>query len=114
MSQEDYDEEFDEEEEWEYFEVEEKEAFKDRVSIWDIIKLVLLFGFFALFFVYFRFWDVFAGWLAFGNENPEIGYSRLIYLTLVLFPVAASFFLVELVKVSKTLFIPKKETADKE
>jgi len=114
MSQEDYDEEFDEEEEWEYFEAEEKEPFKDRVSIWDIIKLVLLFGFFALFFVYFRFWDVFAGWLAFGTENPEIGYSRLIYATLLLFPVAASLFLVGLVKASKTLFIPKKETASKE
>ena len=110
MSSDDYDDDFDEEEAWEYFEEEEKEALRDRVSIKDIIKLVLLFVFFTGFFVYFRFYDSIAGFLAFGSEPVEIGYSRLLYFTLVAFPVLAAFFLVGLVNVSKTLFIPRKES----
>ena len=105
---EDYDDEFDdEEEEWEYFEEKDKEALRDKVSIKDILKLVGLFIFFALIFLYFRYWNVFAGWLSFGSE--ELGQSRLLYITLLLFPVAAIFFIVGLVDVSKTFFIPKRE-----
>ncbi|NHJ39116.1 MAG: hypothetical protein FK731_03715 [Asgard group archaeon] len=116
MSSDDYDdyddEEFDDidEEEWEYFREEEREALKDRVSIKDIIKLVLMFVFFVAFFVYFRFYDSIAEFLAFGSDNVEIGYSRLLYFTLVAFPVLGAFFLVGLVNVSKTLFIPRKES----
>ena len=46
MSSDDYDdEEFDdeEEEEWEYVEEVERESFRDRVAIKDILKLVALF-----------------------------------------------------------------------
>ncbi|NHJ47774.1 MAG: hypothetical protein FK733_08300 [Asgard group archaeon] len=109
MSSDDYDDEFDEEEEWEYFEEEEKEALRERVSIKDILKLGLLFVFFTGFFLYFRFYDEIAGFLKFGDPL-ELGYSRLLYFTLVAFPVLAAFFLVGLVNVSKTLFIPRKET----
>ncbi|NHK29923.1 MAG: hypothetical protein FK730_01135 [Asgard group archaeon] len=117
MSSEEYDDEdYDDidEEEWEYFAEEEKEALRDRVSIKDIIKLVLMFVFFAAFFVYFRFYDSIANFLAFGNENVEIGHSRLLYFTLIAFPVLGAFFLVGLVNVSKTLFIPQKETLTEE
>jgi hypothetical protein len=110
MSYDDYDdEEFDEFEEWEYEEKEvtEKESFRDRVSIWDIVKLVLLFVYFAGIFLFFRFWNVFADWLAFGSE--QLGETRLIYLTLLLFPPVAALFIVGLVKVSRTLFIPPKK-----
>ncbi len=115
MSSKDYDddeyyteiEEEEKEEEWEYSEDEEKEKLRDRVSIWDIVKLIGLFAAFALFFLYFRYWDFFVNLLSFGNE--EYGLSRLIVITIFLFPVAAAFFLTGLVKVSKTLFIPAKE-----
>lgn len=114
MSSKDYDDdeyyteiEEEEEEEWEYFEEEDKEKFTDRVSIWDIVKLIGLFAAFALFFLYFRYWDFFANLLSFGNE--ELGLSRLIMITIFVFPVAAGFFLTGLVKISKTLFIPTKE-----
>jgi hypothetical protein len=113
MSSDDYDDEdYDDidEEEWEYFEEEEKEALRDRVSIKDIIKLVLMFVFFAAFFVYFRFYDNIANFLAFGSDIPEIGHSRLLYFTLIAFPVLGAFFLVGLVNVSRTLFIPQKES----
>ena len=105
------DDEYDDEEEleeWEYFEEEEREALRDRVSIKDIIKLVLLFGFFACFFLYFKYWDFFVKILSFGDS--EMGRSRLIFLTVVFFPFLAAFFLTGLVKVSKALFIPQKET----
>ena len=112
MSSDEYDdEEFydeEEEEEWEYFEEEEKVPFRDRVSIKDIIKLVLLFVVFAAFFLYFRFWDSLVTILAFGSE--DLGRSRLLYATLVLFPFLAALFLKFLVDVSRTLFIPPKET----
>ncbi|MBN1328974.1 MAG: hypothetical protein JXA54_05830 [Candidatus Heimdallarchaeota archaeon] len=108
-----YDDEF-EEEEWEYFEEEEKESLRDRVSIKDILKLIGLFIFFVLFFLYFRYWNVFANWLAFGAENGEIGNSRLIYFTLVFFPVAAAVFIAGLINVSKTFFIPQKQSKAKE
>jgi hypothetical protein len=111
MSSDEYDDEYDELEEWEYFEEEEREALREKVSIKDIIKLVLLFVFFAGFFLYFRYYDVFAEWLAFGSEPVEIGYSRLLYFTLLAIPVLGGIFLVGLVNVSKTLFIPKKESA---
>ena len=116
MSSKDYDddeyyteieEDEEEEEEWEYSEEEDRESFRDRVSIWDIIKLIGLFVAFALFFLYFRFWSFFENLLAFGNE--EMGFSRMIIITILLFPVAAAFFLTGLVKVSRTLFIPAKE-----
>ena len=110
MSSDDYnDDDFDDDTAWEYFEEEEREALRDRVSIKDIIKLVLMFVFFAGFFVYFRFYNSIAEFLAFGSENVEIGYSRLLYFTLIAFPVLGAFFLVGLVNVSKTLFIPRKE-----
>ncbi|MFW9922997.1 MAG: hypothetical protein ACFFDW_06880 [Candidatus Thorarchaeota archaeon] len=113
MSTDDYDdeefEEEDEEEEWEYFEEEEKKSFRDRVSIWDIVKLVVLFIAFAGFFLYFRFWNFLTNLLAFSGEQ-ELGQSRLIYFTLVFFPFAATLFITGLVKVSRTLFIPPKET----
>ena len=121
MSSKDYDDdeyyteiedEEEEEEEWEYFEEEDKEKLRDRVSIWDIIKLIGLFAAFALFFLYFRFWDFFVNLLSFGNE--ELGFSRLVFITIFLFPVAAAFFLAGLVKVSKTLFIPTKEAPVKD
>ena len=110
MSSDDYDdEEFDdEEEEWEYIEEEEKVPFRDRVSIKDIIKLVLLFVVFAGFFLYFRFWDNLVTLLAFGSE--DLGRSRLLYATLVLFPFLGALFLKFLVDVSRTLFVPPKET----
>lgn len=111
MSSDDYDDEEyyedDEEEEWEYLEEMEKESLKDRVSIKDIIKLVLLFGAFACFFLYFKFWDFFVKIVSFGNA--EMGRARLIYFTIVFFPFLAALFLTGLVKVSKTLFIPRKE-----
>ncbi|MHA1557619.1 MAG: hypothetical protein ACTSPM_11880 [Candidatus Heimdallarchaeota archaeon] len=117
MSSKDYDddeyyteiEEEEEEEEWEYSEDEEKEKLRDRVSIWDIVKLIGLFAAFALFFLYFRYWDFLVNLLSFGNE--DYGLYRLIFITILLFPVAAAFFLTGLVKVSKTLFIPAKETS---
>ncbi|MHA1213361.1 MAG: hypothetical protein ACTSSH_13000 [Candidatus Heimdallarchaeota archaeon] len=123
-TEEDFDDEFDdEEEEWEYFEEEDKESLRDRVSIKDILKLVGLFIFFALIFLYFRYWDFFANLLSFGNTelgqsanllsfgNTELGQSRLLYFTLLLFPVAAVFFIVGLVDVSKTFFIPRRESS---
>ena len=118
MSSKDYDDdeyyteiedEEEEEEEWEYFEEEDKESFRDRVSIWDVVKLLGLLVAFALFFLYFRFWNFFENLLAFGNE--ELGFTRMITITIFLFPVAAAFFLTGLVKVSRTLFIPTKEEA---
>lgn len=111
MSDEYYDdEEFEDEEEWEYFEEEERVSFRDRVSIWDIIKLVLLFVWFAGFFLYFRFWNFFVGVLSFGGET-ELGQSRMIYLTLLLFPFLAVLFLTGLIKTSRKVFIPPKEEA---
>ncbi|MHA1188502.1 MAG: hypothetical protein ACTSSK_16885 [Candidatus Heimdallarchaeota archaeon] len=106
MSSDDYDDEeyYDEEdeEEWEYDDdIIEKQRLRDRVSIKDIIKLVMLFVFFAGFFLFFKYWDFFV----------DFGQSRLIYLTLVLFPFLAAIFIVFLVQVSKTLFIPAKKTA---
>ena len=101
-----YDDEEDEEE-WEYLEDVEKESLIDRVSIKDIIKLVLLFGAFACFFLYFRYWDFFVNLVSFGDT--EMGRARLIYFTIVLFPFLAALFLTGLVKVSRTLFIPAKE-----
>lgn len=116
MSSDDYDDEEyyddEDEEEWEYEEdIIEKQRLRDRVSIKDIIKLVLLFVFFAGFFLFFKFWDFFVDVFTIGNEAVEFGQSRLIYLTLVLFPFLASIFMVFLVQVSKTLFIPEKKTA---
>ncbi len=109
MSSDDYeDEEFDEIEEWEYFEEEERPSFRDRVAIKDIIKLLLLFVAFAGFFLYFRFWDFFVGLVSFGSE--ELGQSRMLYFTLIMFPFVAALFLVGLVNVSKTLFIPPRES----
>jgi len=102
-----YDDEEDEEE-WEYFEDEEKVPFRDRVSIKDIIKLILLFVVFAGFFLYFRYWDSLVTLLAFGSE--DLGRSRLLYATLILFPFLAALFLKFLIDVSKTLFIPPKES----
>ena len=112
MSDEYYDDDEDAIEEWEYVEEEVKDevAFKDRISIWDIIKLVLLFVAFAGFFIYFRFWDFFAGLLRFGGSE-ELGNSRLLYATFILFPLAAGIFLKYLADVSTKLFIPPKETA---
>ncbi|NHJ86803.1 MAG: hypothetical protein FK734_15170 [Asgard group archaeon] len=104
----DYEDE-EEEEEWEYFEEEEAKTLRDRVSIKDILKLIGLFILFAGFFLYFRFWDDIASWFTFGGAN-ELGNSRLLYLTLLLFPVLASLFIVGMVDVSKTFFIPQKET----
>ncbi len=112
-----YDDEFDdeeEEEEWEYFEEEEKESLRDRVSIKDILKLIGLFIFFTIFFLYFRYWNVFANWLTFGSEDIELGNSRLIYFTLLFFPVAAAVFIAGLINVSKTFFIPQKKSIAKE
>jgi hypothetical protein len=112
VSSDDYDDEFyddeEDEEEWEYFEEEEKVPFRDRVSIKDIIKLVLLFVVFAAFFLYFRYWDSLVTLLSFGSE--DLGRSRLLYATLVLFPLLGALFLKFLVDVSRTLFIPPKET----
>lgn len=109
MSSEDYDdEEIEELEEWEYVEEEEKVSLLDRVSIKDIIKLILLFVAFAGFFLYFKFWDFFAGLLRFGSTE-ELGNSRLLYLTLLLFPFAAGIFLKHLTEVSLKLFVPPKE-----
>jgi len=116
MSSDDYDDEEyyddEDEEEWEYADEEiEKQRLRDRVSIKDIIKLVLLFVFFAGFFLYFKYWSFFVDIFTIGNEAVEFGQSRLIYLTLVLFPFLASIFIAFLVQVSKTLFIPAKKTA---
>ena len=110
MSSDDYeDDEFDEIEEWEYFEEEERPSFRDRVAIKDIIKLVLLFVAFAAFFLYFRFWDFFVGLVSFGSE--ELGQSRMLYFTLLVFPFFAGLFILGVVNVSKALFIPPKESA---
>jgi hypothetical protein len=107
---------FEEFEEWEYFEEEEEEKkekkervpLKDRVSIMDIVKLGLVFVFFTAIFLYFRFWDFFASIFAFGNE--ELGQSRLLYLTFLLFPFIGGLFLMSLVRTTKILFIEEKET----
>ena len=115
MSSDDYDDEEyyddeEDEEEWEYSDEEiEKERLRDRVSVKDIIKLVMLFVFFVGFFLYFRYWGTFKEWFTWGNEDIQLGESRLIYLTLVLFPFLASIFIVFLVQVSRTLFIPTKK-----
>jgi len=117
MSSDDYDDEEyydeeDEEEEWEYDDdIIEKQRLRDRVSIKDIIKLVMLFVFFAGFFLYFKYWDFFVDVFTVGSEDIAFGQSRLIYLTLVLFPFLAAIFIVFLVQVSKTLFIPEKKDA---
>ncbi|MHA1126597.1 MAG: hypothetical protein ACTSO7_14340 [Candidatus Heimdallarchaeota archaeon] len=118
MSTDDYDDEefedFEDEddEEWEYVDDEiEKERLRDRVSIKDIIKLVMLFVFFTAFFLFFKYWNVFVDLFTVGNEKLAFGESRLIYLTLMLFPFLAAIFIVFLVQVSKTLFIPKKKAA---
>ncbi len=117
MSSEDHDDEEyyddeDEEEEWEYDDdIIEKQRLRDRVSIKDIIKLVLLFVFFAGFFLYFKYWNFFVEVFTVGSEDIAFGQSRLIYLTLVLFPFLAAIFIVFLVQVSKTLFIPEKKAA---
>ena len=110
MSSDDYDdEEFEELEEWEYFEEEDTTSLRERVSIWDIVKLVGLFAAFAVFFLYFKYWDFFVNLVSFGNN--ELGRSRMIYFTIIFFPFAALLFLVGLVKVSRTIFVPPKEAA---
>ncbi len=120
MIADDYDdeEEFEDEEdeeEWEYFEDEiEKERLRDRVSIKDVVKLAMLFVFFIGFFLFFKYWNVFVDLFTIGSEDLELGQSRLIYLTLILFPFLASIFIGFLVQVSKTLFIPAKKTAVEE
>ncbi|MEA2069738.1 MAG: hypothetical protein U9O98_00455, partial [Asgard group archaeon] len=97
-------------EEWEFGEEEEeKVALRDRVSIKEILKLAGLFIYFAALILFFRFWDFFANLLAFGSE--ELGQSRLLYLTLLLFPFLCMLFIVGLVDVSKTLIIPPEDTA---
>ena len=110
MSSDDYDdEEFEELDEWEYYEEEDVTSFRERVSIWDIIKLVGLFATFAVFFLYFKYWDFFVNLVSFGDST--LGKSRMIYFTIIFFPFAAMLFLVGLVNVSRTLFVPPKETA---
>ncbi|MBD3191464.1 MAG: hypothetical protein GF308_12520 [Candidatus Heimdallarchaeota archaeon] len=118
MSPDYLDDDFEEIEEWAFIEEEEEEEakkravpLKDRMSIWDIVKLVGLFVAFAIFFLYFRFWDFFAKLMRFGGSE-EMGNSRLLYLTLLLFPLAAAVFIKYLADVSSKLLISPKESSE--
>lgn len=119
MSPDYLDDDFEEIEEWAFIEEEEEEEegkrravpLKDRMSIWDIVKLVGLFVAFALIFLYFRFWNFFTKLLRFG-ASEEMGSSRLLYLTLLLFPFVAAVFIKYLAEVSSKLLITPKESSE--